>query len=129
MHARHQDFIFTSQLPEKKTWNGIITRIELHYWKANSSVPDTSRVVVLNNVSMTTATLTNLSRYDTYAVVVQMCTRVGCGPRSQLIFIVRQDKPGSFCLDLNNSFLHRRSFGYSHKGKETPRRKLSEEHY
>ena len=69
----------------------------LHYWKANSSLPnDAGRVVVLSNVSMTTGNLTNLHLDESYEVVAQMCTHAGCGPQSNSILIARQDLPGSF---------------------------------
>ena len=42
---------------------------------------------VLSNISNTTGTVTNLLRNETYAVTMQMCTRVGCGPTSNVMYI------------------------------------------
>ena len=42
---------------------------------------------VLSIVSNTTGNLTDLWANETYAVTIQMCTRVGCGPVSQAIYI------------------------------------------
>ena len=89
---------FLLQLPNKETWNGIINRFVLRYWTVNSSMAesDTSRLEVFSNVSNTTGTLSNLYLNETYAVTVQMCTRVGCGPASQPSYIPETTVPGLF---------------------------------
>lgn len=94
---------FLLQLPNKETWNGIITRFVLRYWTVNSSMAesDTGRLEVFGNVSNTTGTLTNLYLNETYAVTVQMCTRVGCGPASQLSYILEMNVPGLFCFSFS----------------------------
>jgi len=88
-HEEYRDVTLTWTLPNKETWNGIINRFVLRYWTVNSSMAesDTSRLEVFRNVSNTTGTLSNLYLNETYAVTVQMCTRVGCGPASQPSYI------------------------------------------
>lgn len=72
----------------------------LYYWKVKNSVEESgsSYVVVFSNVSNTTGSLTYLLVNETYAVSVQMCTRVGCGPSSQLNYIPKMSAEGSFSL-------------------------------
>ena len=63
---------------------------------------DASQVEICSNVSNTTGSLINLRVNETYAVTVQMCTRVGCGPTSQAIYIPAEEtEPGSFTLTKN----------------------------
>ena len=38
-------------------------------------------------ISNSTGNLTNLRANENYAVTIQMCTRVGCGPVSQAFYI------------------------------------------
>ena len=82
----------------------------LHYWKINSSVSakskDVSQVQIFSNVSNTTGTLTNLRLSEAYAVTVQMCTHVGCGPTSQPIYIPEETAAGSFTLTKGSVGFH-----------------------
>lgn len=82
--------IFTnSQLPDKGTWHGILTRFILDYSTVNStSREDVERQLeVFNNASNYTATVRGLRLDEKYVVEVRMCTRVGCGPKSQPVYI------------------------------------------
>ena len=46
-----------------------------------------SQLEVFNNASNYTATVRGLSLDEKYVVEVRMCTRVGCGPKSQPVYI------------------------------------------
>lgn len=82
--------IFTnSQLPDKRTWHGILTRFILDYSTVSSSRGEDveSQLEVFNNASNYTATVRDLRLDEKYVVEVRMCTRVGCGPKSQPVYI------------------------------------------
>ena len=82
--------IFTnSQLPDKGTWHGILTRFILDYSTVNSSRGEDveSQLEVFNNASNYTATVRDLRLDEKYVVELRMCTRVGCGPKSQPVYI------------------------------------------
>ncbi|KAK2563890.1 hypothetical protein P5673_012898 [Acropora cervicornis] len=91
IHGKHKDVGLKWTLPNTDTWNGRITHFVLHYKVANESEataePIAGQVKVLSIVSNTTGNLIDLWANETYAVNIQMCTRVGCGPVSQAIYI------------------------------------------
>ncbi|XP_067037201.1 uncharacterized protein [Acropora muricata] len=91
VHGKYKDVGLKWTLPNTDTWNGRITHFVLHYKVANeteaTAEPIAGQVKVLSIVSNTTGNLTDLWANETYAVTIQMCTRVGCGPVSQAIYI------------------------------------------
>ncbi|XP_044172767.1 uncharacterized protein LOC114961760 isoform X2 [Acropora millepora] len=91
VHGKYRDVGLKWTLPNTDTWNGRITHFVLHYKVANESEataePIAGQVKVLSIVSNTTGNLTDLWANETYAVTIQMCTRVGCGPVSHAIYI------------------------------------------
>ncbi|XP_068710871.1 uncharacterized protein [Montipora foliosa] len=86
VHGEFRDVMVTWTLPTRETWNGIITRFVLQYWMSNNSMA-AAEVKVPSSISNKTGNLTNLRLNQSYAVTIQMCTRVGCGPMSQSFYI------------------------------------------
>ena len=52
-----------------------------------------SQLEVFNNASNYTATVKGLRLDETYVVEARMCTRVGCGPKSQPVYISSEIPP------------------------------------
>ncbi|XP_073239312.1 receptor-type tyrosine-protein phosphatase F-like [Porites lutea] len=88
-HKEYRNVTFTWMLPDKGTWHGILTRFILDYSTVSSSRGEDveSQLEVFNNASNYTATVTGLRLDEKYVVEVRMCTRVGCGPKSQPLYI------------------------------------------
>ena len=84
-------------LPDKQSWNGIISRQLLFFYDENEKILQN---ITIRESNITEWTLNKLKTTRGYHAFMVICTNAGCGGRSNIIYISGMESSVSFELQL-----------------------------
>ena len=84
-------------LPDKQSWNGIISRQLIFFYDENEKILQN---ITIRESNITEWTLSKLKTTSGYHAFMVICTNAGCGDKSNIIYISGMESSVSFELQL-----------------------------